>query len=314
MENDSSRLDKRKYIVIYHDDLDGRCSAYIFRKFFNNNYIRFIPYTYGDKLDLMCSENKGDYLYILDVSLKEEELEKCKKIYTNEHEVVKIVWIDHHKSGIELWQKNQHIHGFREDGVAACELTWKWFFPNKEMPTFIKMIADRDVWNFSFYGDNTIWFFEYFDTIHNKPKSAIWDFLYDDFKNKCNTTLNNFIERGKLLRYSKLRNLGLLIEKLSYETTIDKYKCLIMNHSDYGSASDLLHLMMDLGYDVAISYKIKGVGNKLLVDYNIRSRNDVDCSKIAQKRGGGGHKYAAGWYDIYNEDTFFIKGFKNRLL
>jgi oligoribonuclease NrnB/cAMP/cGMP phosphodiesterase (DHH superfamily) len=269
-----------KKVAIYHDDLDGRCSAYILRKYFYNNNIHYIPYIYGFDVDLKHPINKGDYLYILDVSLKEDKLEECKEIYNKN-----IVWIDHHISGKELWYKNENVLGYRQNGIAACELTWKWFFPDEEIPRFIKMIADRDVWNFNFYGDDTIWFFEYFDTIHNKPKSAIWDFLYED--NKEQKTLNSFIEKGKFLRYSKLRTLSNLVSKLAYESVIDNHKCLVMNHSDYGSASDVLHLMMDRGYEVSICYKIKTIDDNILIDYNIRSRNNVDCSKIAIKRGGG---------------------------
>jgi len=297
--NTKERFDGKRCVVIYHDDLDGRCSAFILKKFVCECRVVFVPYVYGDKL-VLPEYKEDDLLYILDVSLKRDELINVIDIYDSNN----ICWIDHHKSGIDLWNEFPYIKGIRFDGMAACELTWHYFFRSLEVPHFVRVIANRDLWQFNFYGDETIWFFEYFDTIHNKPEAAIWNLLYDD---EDKTSLNSFIEKGKVLRYAKLRNLNELMKRNAYEIEIDGYKCLMMNHSDYGSSSDLCHIMLSQGYEVVICYKIKQREGRLLVDYNIRSKNDVDCSVMATKRGGGGHKYASGWFDVLNENSFLMK-------
>jgi len=289
-------IKRRKSIIIYHNDLDGKCSAAIAARVIEkyNSEIYFIPSSYEEHIQLPIDPWEYETIYILDYSLKEMELRTIRSLWKDKN----IIWIDHHISEKEMWEKYSMIPGYRVDGIAACKLTWRWFHDMYPMPRFVEMIGDRDLWKFNFYGDDTIWFIEYFDTIFNEPKSAIWKPLFDQYIIGEDSFVDEFIEKGKLLRSIKLRRLNDLIDEISYESEIDGYKCLEINFSNKQETSDICHLMLSRGYNVVIVYRIKKKDNTTIVNYRITSKDPIDCSVIAKKRGGGGHKLAAGWVEI----------------
>src|SRR3989304_3771440 len=54
------------------------------------------------------------------------------------------VWIDHHKPSLEqLGPAMAAVPGEREDGTAACVLTWRTFFPGRPVPRAGPLIGDR---------------------------------------------------------------------------------------------------------------------------------------------------------------------------
>src|SRR5260221_7509466 len=70
-----------------------------------------------------------------------------------------LTWIDHHASAIKDY--NEYIEKYAEgnkeaisifctavleDGISACEGAWKYFFPDEEMPTAVKLLGEYDTW------------------------------------------------------------------------------------------------------------------------------------------------------------------------
>ena len=279
-------MEKKKCLVIYHNDLDGQCSAAIAGKMLSNYYeMYYVKAQWDEPIDLPTDWSGFEKLCILDFSLEEKLLNKLMRIFTNEN----IVWVDHHVSKMDMYAKYQDIPGFRIDGTAACELTWKYFFDMTKMPMFIKWIGDRDLWKFN-YGDDTKNFCEYMSYQDTTPESIIWSFLFEK------THMKYYLDKGKDLRRAKLFRINQVIKNNVYESVIDGVKCMKINYSDGESISDVAHIMLT-NYDVDIAwvYFYKQVDGHMMEINSLRSTDNVDVSLIAKDKGGGGHKNAAGW-------------------
>ena len=140
--------------IIYHDaDFDGKLSNEVCRYFLERERPKASVHSYGwdygrpvptPKLTHQLDHNPNepvraewalyDAIYIVDLSV--DGLMARPELRD------KIVWIDHHKSAIEKWDKQTFgrpendggpeyaltpFKGIRIDGVAACRLCWAWF-------------------------------------------------------------------------------------------------------------------------------------------------------------------------------------------
>ena len=133
-------------VCIYHSrDLDGWMSAAIVKKWHseqeNVQPIEFIGWDYGDAIPDFSQY--GD-VFIADVCLPPEEMLKI------EMSGVGFIWCDHHISAIKdietKFERNdvQTPAGMRDEKFAACELTWKEFFPQEEMPEIVRLLGRYD--------------------------------------------------------------------------------------------------------------------------------------------------------------------------
>jgi oligoribonuclease NrnB/cAMP/cGMP phosphodiesterase (DHH superfamily) len=156
-------------VCIYHSrDLDGWMSAAIVKKWFlgnnheggvvhsfeNNwerptcmvntpNELSMLGWDYGDEIPDLSEYDK---VIMCDISFPKEEMVQIDlKSKDGLH------WIDHHLSAIkannfnsERDGKSHHVAGLRDTNFAACELTWKYFFPNKEMPEIVRLLGRYD--------------------------------------------------------------------------------------------------------------------------------------------------------------------------
>ena len=96
---------------VYHKDLDGIASAAIVSHFVKEpcDYIE-VGYSKEFPFDQIA---KDELVYIVDFSI--EEWERLLEITKD------VVWIDHHKSAIELYADYSYLDGIRSVAAAACE-------------------------------------------------------------------------------------------------------------------------------------------------------------------------------------------------
>ena len=140
-----------KIACVYHSiDLDGWMSAAIVKYWFES-YIRiksdaiyaidFIGFNYGD-----AEPDFSDYdkVIMCDISLPAMTMINMGD---------RLVWIDHHISAIRdvdhAIDNNKHLgshplKGIRDVKFAACELTWKFLFPEKSMPEIVRLLGRYD--------------------------------------------------------------------------------------------------------------------------------------------------------------------------
>jgi oligoribonuclease NrnB/cAMP/cGMP phosphodiesterase (DHH superfamily) len=135
-----------KTVCIYHSiDLDGWMSAAIVKHWFNQqkvpnkqgedcNTLNFIGYNYGQPIPDLSEYDK---VIMCDVSFPKEEMSKLSD------PLGRLIWIDHHKSAI-LENAALECKGYRDVEFSACELTWKYFFPNEEMPEIVRLLGMYD--------------------------------------------------------------------------------------------------------------------------------------------------------------------------
>ena len=278
----------------YHNDMDGRCAGAIVAQYENNyNKDDYFEVDYIMDLTPMLKKiNNGETVYFVDYSFKENTkwiLHKLIKMDCN------VIWIDHHTSSLELEQKhNWDIDGIRKDGISGAGLTYMYF--NKcnfdDIPYYIKLVSDYDCWIYK-YDPDTTYFKIGIETFEYDALDDVWKRLYYDMINCKNDIYNNswinqIINKGKIIKSYIDRDNEQYRNQYAYETEIEGNKCLVVNRKTnswiFGDKYNEYPLVMVWAFN----------GEKY--SYSIFSSNkDIDCSKIAEKFGGGGHKGAAGF-------------------
>lgn len=117
-------MKKTKIACVYHSiDLDGWMSAAIVKLALKDESpVNFIGYNYGQPVPDLSEYNE---IIMCDISFPKEIMEELKERLGSN-----FVWIDHHISAIS--GNNLSINGLRDVKFAACELTWKYFFPEPD--------------------------------------------------------------------------------------------------------------------------------------------------------------------------------------
>lgn len=265
----------------YHTDMDGKCSAAIvhyYREQQSRSHGEYykINYNMDFPFDLIGPQEQ---VIIVDFSLqKPGDFERLLDITPN------VIWIDHHKSAIA---KHAHlanrIPGLRMDGVAACELVWAYFFPNRETPRIVKLLGDYDVWKFK-YGSDTRHLqsgIRLLDTDPWLPKWVEW-FCNGD------AAVGWMIENGIIATQYRDNYYAGLIKAWSFQAEFEGHSAVCCNagsvSSDLFDTAPESDLMMPFVFD----------GRQWTVSIYTRYP-DIDCSKLAAKYGGGGHRQAAGF-------------------
>lgn len=299
-----------KTCCIYHKiDLDGWMSAAIVKLWFiikigeHLSNIKFIGFNYGDQIPDLSEYNK---IIMCDVSFPKEEMYKLG----NNINIGKLIWIDHHISAInDSYTGNYNrIEGIRDIKYAACELTWKYFFPNDSMPELVRRLGRYDC--FGHIGtdeEQMITEFQYGARMVINNYTEAYQHLIDegmDYQTPELNTLNIIHEKGKII-YNYLCNDA----KKSYKNGFDMYfyypneskrqvKFLAINKERFNPANFKLDYH-NKGYDgCACFYYSAGLWKFSLYNEN----KSIDCSLIAKQFNGGGHAGASGF--VLNTEEF----------
>ena len=277
--------------VLYHGHCsDGFGSAFIVWLYYKKLYgvdransIVYIPCNYlseGEILeDNFLSEMEGKNILMVDFSYKYDQLLRLMKVA----QTFKI--LDHHKTSkndLDKIDADFKIFDLERSGVG---ITWDWFNEGKgeEIPFFLAMIQDRDLWRFSI----------------PQTKKFIASFYEKKF---------DFDLWEKYLQREKVN------ETISEGKSWLSYQSLIINDIAKGSYC-LLHL---INKSLAIVSYVNTpllkseIGNKLLMknplaDFSVgwnyrrektylslRSSDDrFDVESVAKEFGAGGHRNAS---------------------
>ena len=278
-----------KRLCVFHlADHDGEASAAIVKRKYPD--IELLGWDYGKEIPWDKIE-EADEVIMVDLSF--QPYENMIKLSQS----VKLIWIDHHATAIKLAKENPiNCISVLEEGIGACVLTWKYFFPEKKVPPGIRLLGEHDVWN---HLDPNSKAFEYGMKIQNTdPKSNIWDYIFEY------QSLHRVIEDGHIILAYAGKSYEHLAKQYVYEKEIDGLKFLVANNPH--RTSDYFDSIWDIRkYDGMISYFWSG--NCWTVSL-YTSKENIDVSKIAQKYGGGGHKKAAGFQT--QDINFLIKDCK----
>ncbi|OGG61539.1 hypothetical protein A3C87_02730 [Candidatus Kaiserbacteria bacterium RIFCSPHIGHO2_02_FULL_49_34] len=273
-------------VVIYHANCyDGFGGAWVAWKKFGDT-ATYIPAKYGQELPEGID---GREIYVIDFSYDGEPLLEL------ERRARRAVCIDHHASA-EPWvrQLKEHVFDLNHSGAY---LAWEYFFPDEPVPKFIEYISESDIFKLTlpFAEEVTAYLqalpqtFESFENMHREIDDTV---LFEQA-----------IEKGKLLMVYRDKvlepamNSILTIELAGYEIPAVNM-CFPISEVSHG-----LHNVYELYPPIAMSYRLDDGQWKC----SLRSNTTVDCSKIAQQFGGGGHPGSAGFAIPYEEGIFPFK-------
>lgn len=283
----------------YHNDEDGKCSAFWVNKLAKNydKYEKeFIPINYGMKF-LFESIQPNEQIYIVDYSIMPEEMKRLLEVTKD------VTWIDHHVSAIKRYENfDIPIRGIRYDGIAGCMLTYCYLkhmtcngtgeikefdlSMTKDAPMFTKYISDFDVWKFEY--EDTKAFEMGLQLYDLNPIAKVKNNIFEAmFILGCEVECD-VISRGRDLLVYRDNWAKEYCEHTGFEVEFEGYKCFAMNLAMI--SSDYFKSVNEEEYDMFIGFSYNGK----TWNYSLRSTK-VDCSHIAMKYSGGGHKGAAGF-------------------
>jgi len=261
----------------YHSsDLDGQCSGALIKMEYPECEMYGLDYGDDFPWDII---KQNETVFLVDFSLKPY----IETVYLAELLGNNFIWIDHHISAMNTIEteyskrNNGRINGIRRIGTAACELTWEYLHPTKEIPTFVKLLGRYDVWDHS---DPRTLPFQYgikqYDT---SPESGIWIGVW------FNNIVTGVIQEGEtILKYIN-RDYERNINKFAFDVDFDGYKCIAVNIPCANS-----RIFDGIGnkdqYDIMITFGFQN-GSWRIRLYS--DKEDIDITALATKYGGGGH-------------------------
>lgn len=302
-------------LILHHDDRDGYTSAALIVDYLEKKYKKEEISIYTREIDYSvllidvfedCVNQMGrhpDHIYILDYSIS--TIDNCSAILklARTHD---LVWIDHHKSTIEMAEEYpsiEFIEGYRVDGIAGCALTYLWTHDikpyvdiekgNENIVSFLKqcgcppyvLYAHRyDIFDV----DEDVLCFNYGNLISSVGEALSYIHMSEEELNK------NIIEEGKIIKGYLDKQNRILVESNAIEHTCTfenrELKYLILNHTVFNSLvfGDLIN-----EYDFVCIYALQKNGKWKHSLYTVK--DDIDVSRIAKKFDGGGHRKAAGF-------------------
>jgi oligoribonuclease NrnB/cAMP/cGMP phosphodiesterase (DHH superfamily) len=215
----------------------------------------------------------------------------------------KLIWIDHHVTGINEMKHAEveflGVLGDEKNSKSAALLAWENFFPNKSIPKGIELISLFDTWQHEF-------------------KSEIMDF-YTGLETDTGLSINSksweYIFENRIEFIQSITNSGCIINKYitsnnkmyalehGFETTFEGYKAIVINRG-FGGSIAFDAIWDEDKYDIMIAYSRRR--NKMWKFSLYTTKKNIDCSAIAQRWGGGGHKAAAGFQTNETELPFKI--------
>lgn len=271
-------------IGIYHSrDLDGFCSGAIIKKRHPNALM--IGYDYGEPIPDIP---ETDTIVIADVSFPMDQMhtlsKKCKKL----------IWIDHHISAINgyyQWMADMQYKPFMDvildSTKSACEGAWKYFF-NRPVPPMVELLGKYDTWREANTPEwnNRILPFQYgmraiCNSLDTFPEDVLS--LVPDFEIECTIAGRAIIAYQAKIDEKSCRD-G------AFEIDFDGYRAICLNSNNFSSIT-FKSIYDPARHDLMLGFKYNG---KFWV-VSIYTDKDIDLSKLAKARGGGGHAKAAGF-------------------
>ncbi|PWW44628.1 oligoribonuclease NrnB/cAMP/cGMP phosphodiesterase (DHH superfamily) [Melaminivora alkalimesophila] len=266
-------------LVLYH----GRCAdgfaAALAAWRFHGGQVECVPLNHGQVTSLAdLPPLEGRFVYILDFAFGPELTAQIDAA------AGRLVLLDHHKSAAErlagCTSRNGVLHFDMQR--SGARLAWEYFFPQGPLPDLVRLVEDRDLWNWRH--PETAGFVAALDLEpHDFPRwSEIADFTP--------AQVQEFVARGRAMD-EKFRHLADDIARAARPLRFNGETGWMVNapgafHSLVGDIVSRRYGGFALMWTVAEDGQIR-VG--------LRSQRDYDCSPLAVRMGGGGHAQACGF-------------------
>lgn len=281
------------FIIFHYPCQDGLSSAWVAHNFLRNINkehelfpVQNNPSYSEEFLINLYGKVKDKYVAIFDFSFNLEITNKIKELSKD------LVILDHHQTNKESLKNLDYAYFEME--LSGVGLAWNFFY-NVNIPIFLQMIQDRDLWTWKLPLSK-----DFCDGLYNTIASVDCienSFEYYDklFENEEEET-KKYVEFGKILRMKKEKIINGIVKSnkkyYNYSFNNNIYKVKMFN-CDHELASDLGNaLCKSDDCDFAILWRYDHMSEKYWL--SLRANNKVDVSEICKKFGGGGHKNASG--------------------
>ena len=276
MDKDLNIISNKKILIIYHAHcLDGFVGAWIARR------------VYGEKAEYRAMKRgeafpdteyfKNREVYVIDFSFTRDEIKIIESVAN------RLVIIDHHiSSREEVESAKEHLFMLEHSGAY---LAWIYFFKDKEVPLFIQYVSEGDIFKITLpdfkdlmpvvYAHTLTW--EHIDNLYNM-------FETEEGREKLK-------EQSKIVSMYKDKILAASLDSVHWVVLDGVTMPAVNTCLPIDERSDLLHTIYTLYPPVALSYRWDEGQWKC----SLRSNCDFDCTIIATKYGGGGHRGSAGF-------------------
>lgn len=288
-------------ICIYHNnDLDGLTSGAIVKRKFPD--CKLIGWDYGNPI---VQVPDSEEVIMIDVTFPIEDM---KNLGIGRQLTV----IDHHVSfkkeydeRVDVWDKFLYIY---KAGIAACEIAWKYYFPDEKLPKAVELLSKYDTWreNGTKEWDEEILPFQYYMRLETPNVEKYPTYFLENGKDEHGFDLRGdmYVEEAiadgaLLVKYQQVQN-GKLMEKFSFERTFKGLKAICVNQA-FSSSITFQDKWDESKYDLMMPFVYNGEFYKWSL---YTTKKDIDCSALAKEMGGGGHRMAAGFETKIFEETF----------
>jgi oligoribonuclease NrnB/cAMP/cGMP phosphodiesterase (DHH superfamily) len=297
-------------LVIYHGaDLDGILSGYLMQQFLEEDGISgsipMIAANYGDPIPKEFQEPLPDVVAVVDFSYSMDILRELS-------DRTQVIWIDHHKSIIETFEKAETEHPFSENldvllqtNLSAVELTWDYcsqlsvgrstqFHP--ATPLVVCAVGAWDIKRYENVTEETTEEMQfYLRSLKLKAYDERWQGLLDDTKDwdvplMIGRALADWEKNGQKLKAKHCH-------RISWE---GQYWVVQL-----GTAIPMEVMWENNPGDYIGLLGVNFIAPNWVVNLRRRPGSTIDLSDIAKKHGGGGHPGAAGFTtDKFPEELF----------
>jgi oligoribonuclease NrnB/cAMP/cGMP phosphodiesterase (DHH superfamily) len=282
--------------VFYHNDMDGRCAAAVVAKYEGDLYkasdsrnearCHYIEVDYIKPLPLEIIKD-GEKVYLVDYAFTKNTVWQLEKLVKEKN--CDVIYCDHHDSSIHLQQDNKYewlksIKGIRSKEASGAALTYMNLYKVgfDGIPYFIKLVSDYDCWEYK-YDPDTTYFKLGLETKDYDALDDVWEALFVDPMSR-----ETLLELGKIIKSYIDKDNKAYRDSYAYETEVAGIKCMAINRKN----NSWIFGEKYYEYPIVMTYAFNGEK----WSYSIFSSDpNVDCSKIAESFGGGGHRGAAGW-------------------
>jgi len=258
---------------------DGLVSAWVVAKWAAQQKIEdvhYVPCVYKGEVPEV---KEGETVMIVDFSFEPEVLvEMCKVAKT-------VVLIDHHESAItKIWKffDNNPIPSnldlrLNED-LSGAGGTWNFLFPNAAMPALVAVAQDYDLWRFKYDHTRAI-----IAGIKGKPQTfETLDYVSENMEETA-TLGQPLVDKEDEMIATHVRD-AVMVEFEGYMVPMANVPRYIHSLAAHELAKK---------HPFCITY----FDNGKVREFSLRSNREtgIVINKFAEKHGGGGHPYAAGF-------------------
>ena len=289
----------KKYKLYTHQDLDGISCSILAQLLLRGNEVDIDYCNYNDINDkvealALADFNTYEKIFITDISITFDVAAKLNNLLDENNLLDKVVLLDHHKTALELNAFSWANVTVDIAGELCCGtrlfynylLKYTGYEPCSWLDNYVELVNRYDTW---------LWNTKYNDNNAKRLNQLFYllgrdafiqsiidkDDIKDDILNEEDHKLLDAEER-KVEEYINRK------ENTLKEIDVDGFKIGFVFAEQYiselGNQLSERHLELDM---IAIFNNGK---------VSLRTvKDDVDCSKFAQRFGGGGHKKASGF-------------------